>query len=493
MASKNCIVLHNQQFGYHKFSVLHSFEIFNRTDMVNLLEAIENKTYVYDDIIGIDVSCLLEINVINDLPHKLQVLKIKSTTLDTLTIPEDCVDLKEISIKDSNLTAIPNIHFLTKLTILNIENSNLRHIPSRFPPSIVSINFTGNSLTEHNTNLAVLPKNIPIILFNNNFIFKQTLPEHNICYGSQGSYKHKTITNYILQREEAARFIVNAVGPRNEYAPLTYDPNNLRVVEPVLIRPVVGDIPTVKEQSLFSSTQTVHISSICSSVSKSILKIKELTDIIYKASNKQRLITEFIDAFYTNPTTEIKYSNWFEWLLDIPRAAIRNSSTSLVKYNTKEKLESWINNGDVHTNTQVTYSELLARIWILIKNHEQKNDFIENVKIELNASVGMCFTGRINRLVNSLIGFVDGITVGISMKEQLQLEIGKIIAKLSKKEITYEVAIKEITALFDDPEVREDETITTYYRQAWLDALDDYKPEEEQKDDDITEEVLIET
>ena len=98
----------------------------------------------------------------------------------------------------------------------------------------------------------------------------------------------------------------------------------------------------------------------------------------------------------------------------------------------------------------------------------------------------MCFTGRINRLVNSLIGFIDGITVGISIKEQLQLEIGKIIAKLSKKEITYEVSVKEITALFDDHEVKEDETITTYYKQAWLDALDDYKPEEEQKVDDIT-------
>ena len=273
MASKNCIILHNQQFGYHKFSVLHSFEIFNRAEMVNLLEAIENKTYVYDDIIGIDVSCLLEIKVINDLPHKLQVLKIKSTTLDTLTIPKDCVDLKEISIKDSNLTAIPDIHFLTKLSILNIENSDLRHRPSQFPPSIVSINLTGNSLSEHNTNLAVLPKNIPIILFKNNFIFKQTLPDHNICYGTQGSYKHKIITNYILQREEAARFIVNAVGPRNEYAPLIYNPHNLTALEPVLIRPTINDIPTVKEQSLFNSTQTVHISSICSSVSKSILKI----------------------------------------------------------------------------------------------------------------------------------------------------------------------------------------------------------------------------
>ena len=56
MTSKNSILLHNTEFGYHKFSVLHSYELFNRAEMFNLLEAIENKTYVYDDIINIDIS-----------------------------------------------------------------------------------------------------------------------------------------------------------------------------------------------------------------------------------------------------------------------------------------------------------------------------------------------------------------------------------------------------------------------------------------------------
>ena len=31
---------------------------------------------------------------------------------------------------------------------------------------------------------------------------------------------------------------------------------------------------------------------------------------------------------------------------------------------------------------------------------------------------------------------------------------------------------------FDDPDVKEDETITSYYKQSWLDALEDYKPDE---------------
>lgn len=77
MTSKNTLLLHNQQFGYHKFSVLHSYEIFNTHDMNNLLEAIENKRYVYDDIIDIDIANLLEIKNISVLPVKLKRIKIK--------------------------------------------------------------------------------------------------------------------------------------------------------------------------------------------------------------------------------------------------------------------------------------------------------------------------------------------------------------------------------------------------------------------------------
>lgn len=441
MTSKNNIILYNTQFGHHRFSLLHSYEIFNRTNMVNLLEAIENKIYKYDDIIEIDIYCLPEIKVINDLPHKLKVLKIKNTILETLTIPKDCVDLREIYIKDSNLRAIPEIHFLTKLTILNIENADLICIPSRFSTSIISINLSGNSLSEHNIDLTFFPKNIPIILFNNNFSSKLSIPEYQFCYGTQGNRIHKPITNYMLQRNEITHLLQT-----NKITNLLDN--------------------AVKEQSMFTR-QTVHISSICSSVAKSILKIKELTDKNYQISNKKQLIAELMDAFYANP----KHSNWFETFLYFFNMKLSDNDTIA-------NLNYWIDSPSVHSKTNMTYSELLARVWILIKNHEQKNDFILNVKTELNASVGMCFVGNINRLVNSLIGFVDDINVGISIKEQLQLEIGKIIAKLTTKEITYKIALKEITTLFDDHEVNEDETVTEYYKQAWLDALEDYNPEE---------------
>ena len=194
------------------------------------------------------------------------------------------------------------------------------------------------------------------------------------------------------------------------------------------------------------------------------------------------LIDEFIDEFYTK-----KSKNIFERAIHFIKSPIQNAAMA-------NCVKRWTEYRDVHTKTDISYGELLAKVWLLIKNHPQKQDFITNVKIELKASVGVCFTGRFNRLVNSLIGFVDGITVGISIQEQLQLEIGKLIAKLGKKEISYDECYKTIEKMFDDPDVKEDETVTADYKQSWLDALEDYKPElDSTQDDTKLKELITET
>jgi hypothetical protein len=485
MTSKNTVILHNTEFGTFNFTVLHSHELFNRNEMVNLLEAIENKIYVYDDIINIDVTNLLEINIIDDLPKKLQKLKIVNTTLNILIIPEQCNDIKSIEIKESNLETIPEIFFLTKLHTLAIENSNISKLPSIFPSSLKNINLNGNLLNSINCDLTEFPKNIPIILFNNKFSEKKQIPEYQFCFGSQNSKNtFRRITNYTIQQNEA-RNQIRLTLDRDRVLPLlNYDAynfdyynnnfinphniNNMNVIPPPNIRP--------PEITLFNSNQTVHISSICNSVTKSIQKIIELTNGIYKRVPQETLINEFMDEFYNHKTWLNTITKFFKF--------------TTIECETQRYIRNWINDASVHTKTNVRYVELLARVWILIDEHKMKQDFIKNVKIELDASVGMCFTGRINRLVNSLIGFIDGITVGISIKEQLQLEIGKIMAKLGIEEINYNEAVKEITALFEDPDVLEDETVTSYYKAAWIDALEDYKKDTEE-DINIEESKLL--
>jgi hypothetical protein len=444
--SKNIITLYNNIYKTHKMSIINSHEIFKRDDMINSIQAIENKEYTYDDIVSINVVNLLQVNIIDDLPHNLTELIIKHTTLNSLVIPRECLNLQKIDIRESNLTSMPEIYFLPKLKVLHLECAGITHIQDRYPPSLESINLTGNCLNKQNTDLTKFPKNIPIILFKNGLHQKPKLEGHNISYGTQYSVVvHKEISNYSIQRDEALDMLRNAV--------------NIRRIDQMMQ-------PT--QTNMFNSSQTVHISSICNSVTKSLYKINELTNSIYNSSFEDVLIDELINEFYIwKPKT---------FLQKVCSLFTNHFNDSLMIGN----IRRWVEISDVNTKTHMTYGELLAKVWILIKNHPQKQDFIDNVKIELHSSIGVCFTGRFNRLVNSLIGFVDGITVGITIQEQLQMEISKLIAKLGSNEITYKECYKKITELFEDPDVKEDETITSYYMQSWLDALDDYKPDEDE-------------
>ena len=57
------------------------------------------------------------------------------------------------------------------------------------------------------------------------------------------------------------------------------------------------------------------------------------------------------------------------------------------------------------------------------------------------------------------------------------MEISKLISKLGENKISYEECYKNLTELFEEPDVKNDETITFDYKKSWIDALEDYRPE----------------
>jgi hypothetical protein len=480
MTSKNKIVLRNATHGTHTFSVLDSHEIFDTELVGNLLEAIENKTYVFDDIVELDIVHMMKIKTIDVLPANLEKLKIKHTTLERITIPDTCRKLKELIIDESNIVTVPKIDFLTDLRVLEITNSNVSRLPDTFPKSLISINLSGNMLNETQFELTKFPKGVSVILFNNMYVNKPKLEGgYMICYGTQHQNKTpRNITNYTIQQNDAIEALRQAIDFRNanNAQHLIYNPRlDVHIVQ---IAPNLNNTTTTTNATptMFNSSQTVHITSICNSVTQSIQHIISLTKITYQTHRKQ----DFIDSF-------IKY------IVDkhVPKSNCLHSFVSLVKKESKplrETIRTWCSDISTHTKTGITYGELFARIWLLVKDLPNRDDYLENIRIEINDSIGMCFTGRLNRLVNSLIGFIDGIVVGISIKEQLQLEINKILGELTSNKIDYDTCKKHITDLFENPDVKEDPEITDYYKNAWLDALEDYKPES--KTDPIVENVI---
>lgn len=479
MNSKNTIVLYNETHGKHCMSILNSNEIFDRELMRNLLQAIEDKLYAYNDIRSIQVHNMLNITEITELPDNLEELTIHKSTLSILTIPTTCTKLRSIDISETNLTRIPEIHFLTNLFTLKVTKSNLKFLPKVFPDSLANITLSHNSLSETTVDVSTFPTTATVLLFNNWFSNdRRTIPQNavrnqNLIFGTQriGPVAEPSlITNYGLERQTAHNLLQDAIVANR----------TIRLIGNDVWRQPPVQLDTTSTLNMFASTQTVHISSVCNSVTKSLQIIESLTAKTYRVEKETALINELIYEFYEK--VDRSSSIWkqaLSWFAINPNKIQNANIIANIRY--------WVGLPDVHTKTGITYKTLLSRIWLLIKEHPQRNDFIANVKIELNASLGVCFTGRLNRLVNALVGFIDDIRVGISIKEQLQLEIGKLVAKLSKGELSYADCKKEITALFEDPDVLEDTSITSYYKQSWLDALEDYRPEE--VEDEVEHEV----
>lgn len=90
----------------------------------------------------------------------------------------------------------------------------------------------------------------------------------------------------------------------------------------------------------------------------------------------------------------------------------------------KMLLSSFVNDASVHTELDVTFSEVLDAVWSRIQINPNSQEIKKRLCEEMDESQGVCFTGRISRLINCLNGFDDMVIINIDQSEQ----IGTIIS-----------------------------------------------------------------
>jgi hypothetical protein len=100
-------------------------------------------------------------------------------------------------------------------------------------------------------------------------------------------------------------------------------------------------------------------------------------------------------------------------------------STDLVlTETTKRSLAEYCRDTNVHTELNLTFADLLTIVWDRVSKSVHSAEIKRVLNTEMNDSVGMCFTGRISRLVNCLNGFDPLVNIRISDSEQ----IGNVVA-----------------------------------------------------------------
>ncbi len=93
---------------------------------------------------------------------------------------------------------------------------------------------------------------------------------------------------------------------------------------------------------------------------------------------------------------------------------------------TKESLVEYSKDKNIHTQLECTFEEVLQAVLLEINNlpNELQIEVKNRLNEEMEDGLCKCFTGRLSRLVNSLSGYSDKVSIKISSAE----EIGNVIS-----------------------------------------------------------------
>jgi len=405
------------------------------------------ETVVYDDLTSI--TLYKNNDNITRLPNSLKHLYIKSTTLTHLPISDIVAENIETIVLDyTNMEHFPDISKCHKLKSIAINHSNLsKLVINTLPRSLIELNVRFNNISSVNISLFTYRPKIKFNLSYNQLSYNKidNILNRNseVDIKMQNRYKFITIDHENINAMEIRNF-VNNQNNRN-----TVNHNNDHDNDTLNRKPT--------KNILENNEQTVHLSSINKSIISSY-------DVICKYIKDNNLL---INNDYDNLVSEIKATLRFKY---------DNTYTATTVLN--EKLNSQF----IHSILNIRYMELLSNVWSIIKyNTENHDNLIERLYYELDDSYDMCFTGCMNRLINVLVGFIDGVVVSINLKEELQMSIQTLIDNFNKNKINYKTVKEELITLLNyeyDVDTKDpNNIISDEYKKSWIEAFKDYKPD----------------
>ena len=150
----------------------------------------------------------------------------------------------------------------------------------------------------------------------------------------------------------------------------------------------------------YGDGQNVHSSAVQASVKQSI----------YNLLNDQTL-------------SEISDDQLRELIVGLP--------PDLLSDETKSALVEYMASSEEHSTLGITFSDLLKKVIGRVEKSEGevRKDLYQRMNEEMADSECKCFTGRLSRLVNVLVGFFDDIRIEISGAEQISVVIALVKAR----------------------------------------------------------------
>jgi Leucine-rich repeat (LRR) protein len=337
------------------------------------------------------LNCLyLNYNKIEEIPKDIQYLT-KLTFLclknnQIKEIPKEIqflTQLTQLYIHSNQIKEIPKeIQFLTQLTKLYIHSNQIKEIPKeiQFLIQLTYLNLSINQITEIPKEIQFLTQLTQLFLYYNQI---KEIP-NEIQFLIQ-------LTHLYLHNNQINELPLEIINLRN-LIDFYYHNNPIENLLNPIINRFINRINNKQIYNIHNDTQNVHSSSIQQSIKDNIFNLLKQLKEPYK----------------------------YNYLDDL-----------VLTQQTKEQLIEYSNCTDIHTQLECTFEELLNAIFYEINSFELEKQISAKKRIneEMLDGLCMCFTGRLSRLVNSLSGLSEKVSIKISENE----EISNIIILANKK------------------------------------------------------------
>lgn len=395
-----------------------------------------NMTVTYDDITYMSGFDNEDVRI-TDLPANLEEFYLTRGYVETFSMSDaTSANIQKIRIDHTNINSLFDVSKCPKLTELRINHANLSGKLTIAANNLRVLNLRYNCITEFEIDGNASKIKLDFCHNNLSERFMETSNTHHIM---QGRYKHYRRAVYVPPPQPAQ----NGTEYRPAYHPPAQGAQNLTQL--------------TKTGNVYTGGQSVHLTSVNHAVRASV------------------------NAFHTYVAANNLTHNP-NYMSEI-RECFPGATVALIKTYKDDVKFSLI---------KLTYHELLEIIWRIVCHHHNKRDIIDRMIIEIDESNGVCFVGRINRLVNSLSGILSGVVVGVSRKEAIQQSISHLMTVFIKKftECGDDNGLKKILYIktradmenimdYDSAGNAPDhpEHISFEYKQSWIAGLNDYKPD----------------
>jgi Leucine-rich repeat (LRR) protein len=336
------------------------------------------------------------------------------------------ISLEEIDISDNQITTLCSKNNICGNQCM-LYNNKLTNIKSLF--------LGNNKITIICPNIYKLLSLEQLYLYKNQIKTICNENEHHYCCISN-LYNLKNLN----MADNQIKYICPKIGNLNNLVELYLNSNQIKI-----LCPEIGNLNNLRKLHIFFNQITF--------IPLEITNLKKIYYFSYYNNPIENLLNPIINRFIKriqNKGGNIQslYENKENIHSSSIQQSIKDSIYNLLKQvkngnkinylddkiltvQTKEALIEYSKDNEIHSQLECTFEEVLQAVLLEINNlpNDLQIEVKKRLNEEINDSICKCFVGRLTRLVNSLSGYSDKVSIKISSAE----EIGNIISIMKDK------------------------------------------------------------